>query len=101
MWERLPEIAIRPAGPEVFETGLNLVGLLLTMIGAIIAARAVIISESQAKSLSSTRWNGNSDLRTALLVQSRAAQRGLWCIVAGTAFQVVALIYAFLSYPQD
>jgi hypothetical protein len=72
------------------------------VIGAIIAARAVIISESQANSLSGTRWNGNSDLKAALLAQSRAARNGLWCIVAGTAFQLAALIYAFLqSYPQD
>jgi hypothetical protein len=102
LWERLAEITRRPAAVEVIKTGLNLVGPLLTMIGALIAARAVIISESQAKSLSSTRWNGNSDLRVALLAQSRAAQKGLWCIVARTPFQVVALIYAFLqSYPQD
>jgi hypothetical protein len=41
------------------ETWLNLFGLLLTGLGAFVAARSVIISKEQAKSPSGTYWNSN------------------------------------------
>ena len=42
----------------MIETWLNLFGLSLTGLGALNAARSVIISKEQAKSLSGTYWNG-------------------------------------------
>src|SRR5262249_55303036 len=74
------------------ETGLNLVGLALTAIGAGLAAWNVIITPEQAEALSGTYYNGNNALRDALLAQSRGARTGLWFVVAGTALQAVALI---------
>ena len=59
--------------PLVIETWLNLFGLLLTGLGAFVAARSVIISKEQAKSPSGTYWNSNEALRDALLAQSRSA----------------------------
>ena len=52
--------------------------------------------------LSSAYWGGNEALRHALLIQSRSAQIGLYCIFVGTLSQIVALIYsqiAALIYP--
>jgi hypothetical protein len=79
--------------------GLNLGGLILTGIGAIIAARAVRLSEAQAIHIGVGRWvsdNAQENLKLPavqnLLRQSRAASRGLQCVVAGTAFQALALI---------
>ena len=86
----------------MIETWLNLFGLLLTGLGALVTARSVIISKDQAKLLSGTYCNGNEVLRDALLAQSRSAQIGLYCIVVGTIAQIVALIYphiAALIYP--
>ena len=56
----------------MIETWLNLFGLLLTGLGAFVAARSLIISKEQAKSLSGTYWNGDA-LRDALLAQSHSA----------------------------
>jgi hypothetical protein len=46
----------------MIETWLNLFGLLLTSLDAFVAARSVIISKEQAKSLGATYWNGNEAL---------------------------------------
>lgn len=81
----------------MIETLLNLVGLLLTGVGAFVAARAVIISDKQAELLSGTYYNGNNALRDALLAQSRSARSGLLCVVFGTGLQAAALIYPFLA----
>ena len=81
----------------MIEAELNLVGLLLTAIGAFVASRAVIISHEQATQLSMQTYSGNNALRDALLAQSRAARRGLSFIVGGTGLQIVALIYAFTA----
>jgi hypothetical protein len=56
----------------MIETWLNLFGLLLTGLGAFVAARSVTISKEQAKSPSGTYWNSNEALRDALLAQSLA-----------------------------
>jgi hypothetical protein len=80
------------------ETWLNLFGLLLTgCVGAFVAARAVIISDEQAKLLSGTYYGGNNALREALLAQSRSARNGLLCVVLGTVLQAVALIYPIVA----
>ena len=56
----------------MIETWLNLFGLLLTGLGAFVAARSVTISKEQAKSPSGTNWS-NEALRDALLAQRRSA----------------------------
>jgi hypothetical protein len=78
------------------ETGLNILGLLFTGIGASIAARAVIISENQVSLLSGPQSHGNKELGDALVRQSRSAQKGLLCVVVGAGLQMAALIYGLL-----
>ena len=79
------------------ETILNLLGLGLTGFGAFVTAKAVIISDKQAKELSGTYYGGNKALYDALVAQSRSASKGLWCVVFGTAFQAMALAVQFFS----
>ena len=71
-------------------------GMCVTGIGAFVAARAVILTEAQAETLSGTYWNGNKALKRSLLAQSRAASEGLWAIVVGTALQVAGELYPLI-----
>lgn len=67
----------------------SLFGLFLNTAGAVVTARAVIITEKQADALASTLWKSNPTQKQSLLEQSRSAQCGLWLIVAGTIVQVL------------
>jgi hypothetical protein len=68
---------------------ISLFRLLLTGVGAFIAARAVITSERQATALASAKWDINVGLRNSLLDQSKTARNGLALVVVGTVFQVI------------
>jgi hypothetical protein len=48
--------------------------LVLTALGAGIAAKAVIITGSQANQLAATKWDSNQELKDALLNQSHKAK---------------------------
>lgn len=72
----------------------TLFGLLLTLAGAAIAARAVILSEAQADEISGTYYDRNDALKRNLLSQSRRAQSGLRLIAAGTFLQALAAAVA-------
>lgn len=72
--------------------GLVLFGLILTAVGAAIAASGVILTLEQATELASTKWNMNLELRDALLDQSRKAMRGLIFIAIGTVVQLAGTI---------
>jgi hypothetical protein len=74
------------------ETWLNFIGLVLTGVGAGLAAWNVMLKPEQAKALSGTYWDDNKALYDALLAQSRGARNGLWFVVAGTAVQAAALV---------
>ena len=71
---------------------LNIAGLLLTLLGAVVAASGVIMSKQTAIELSSTFWDENLRLRAALLKQSRTASVGLGLVAIGTALQLCALL---------
>lgn len=75
MWEVIAQVCL-------------LLGLVLTALGAGIAAKAVIITGSQANQLAATKWDLNQELKDALLNQSHKAKWGLIIIVIGTALQI-------------
>jgi hypothetical protein len=75
MWEIVAQICL-------------LLGLVLTALGAGIAAKAVIISGSQANQLAAAKWDSNQELKDALLNKSHKARRGLIIIVIGAALQI-------------
>ena len=66
-------------------------GLGLTAIGALLTARAVVVTYDQAKALSGTFWGGNDELKERLLDQSRRARYGLRSIVAGSVLQATGV----------
>lgn len=76
-----------------------LCGLLLTLIGAGVTAKAVILREDDAINIGVSRWSGgtreeNLQLPTVknLLWSSRAAMWGLIMVAAGTALQAVPIL---------
>ena len=75
----------------IITTGL-ITGLALTAIGAAVAARALIITASQAADIAGTAWDVNEDLKAALLNQSRKAKRALIFITIGTVMQTAGAI---------
>ncbi|EAQ26709.1 hypothetical protein [Roseovarius sp. 217] len=74
-------------------TGL---GLVITLIGAWITARAVILKEDDAINIGLARFSGETreenlglPMVQNLLASSRGARRGLLFIAGGTALQIV------------
>ena len=81
---------------KIIEAVALLTGLVLTSVGAFVAAKAVIINKEQAEILSGTYYNGNNALKDSLLNQSRNAKYGLWLVGFGTILQIVGTALSFL-----
>ena len=84
-------------------TGL---GLAITLAGAWITARAVILKETNAIKIGVARWAGETDEENLkmpivqnLLASSRGARRGLLFIAFGTALQFVPIAVRLLPAP--
>ncbi|NBK21450.1 MAG: hypothetical protein EOM68_05445 [Spirochaetia bacterium] len=82
-------------------TGL---GLAITLVGAWITARAVILKEADAIHIGVPRWAGETDEENLqmpmvqnLLASSRGARRGLLFIAGGTALQIVPIAVRLFS----
>lgn len=74
---------------------ISTIGLVMTAAGATIAARAVILTPKDAVHIGVARYssgNDTDDLKLPsvqnLIKASRAAQLGLWLVVAGTGLQI-------------
>jgi len=73
-------------------------GLTITLVGAWITARAVILQEADAIKIGVSRISGKDPEQNLplpmvqnLLASSRGAQRGLLLIAGGTALQIVPI----------
>ncbi|MDO9640266.1 MAG: hypothetical protein Q7J44_17140 [Pseudotabrizicola sp.] len=82
-------------------TGL---GLTITLIGAWITARAVILKDADAVHIGVSRLAGETDEENLqmpmvqnLLASSRGARRGLLFIAGGTALQIVPIAVRLVS----
>jgi len=82
-------------------TGL---GLAITLVGAWITARAVILKKAEAIHIGVPRWTGETDEENLqmpmvqnLLASSRGARRGLLFIAGGTALQIVPIAVRLFS----
>jgi hypothetical protein len=73
-------------------SSILLVGLVLTLVGAGLAAYGVILSEDNARALASMKWNFNQELYESLLFQSRCAMWGLIVVAFGTAMQIIGIV---------
>ncbi len=71
---------------------LLLLGLVLTLVGAGVAAYGVILSEHNARALASMKWDFNQELYESLLFQSRCAMWGLIGVAFGTAMQFIGIV---------
>jgi hypothetical protein len=78
--------------------------LAITLIGAWITARAVILKEPDAIKIGLPRWAAETDEETLqmpmvqnLLASSRGARRGLLFIAGGTALQIVPIAVRLVS----
>jgi hypothetical protein len=82
--------------PRNWPVLLILSGMLLAVLGALIAAQAVVISSNTARQLAGTFIEANpyleASLEASLREQSRAAQWGLYLLVAGTLLQIVGTV---------
>lgn len=67
----------------------SVVGLVLDMIGALLIARGIFVTEQQAIELTRARWDANPPAAADRLSQSRLAQVGLAILVFGFLLQVV------------
>lgn len=81
---------------KIIELVFTLGGLLLTTIGAAIAAKAVIITDEQADLFSGKYYDDSKGLRDSLMSQSRNAKVGLLLIFVGTLLQIFGTIFAAL-----
>lgn len=78
---------------------VTIAGLFLTVIGAYIAARSVVLTDDQAVTIGVARYAARTkeeNLRLpavqSLLKQSKSAQKGFWFIVVGTVAQIVSAV---------
>jgi hypothetical protein len=78
--------------------------LAITLIGAWITARAVILKEPDAIKIGLPLWAAETDEETLqmpmvqnLLASSRGARRGLLFIAGGTALQIVPIAVRLVS----
>ncbi|MDZ4391987.1 hypothetical protein [Cypionkella sp.] len=85
---------------EVLSDIFTFFGLLLTLIGALITARAVILKEDDAIDIGLSRFSSeNRDENLSLpmvqnlLASSRGARRGLIVIMIGTALQLIPIAF--------
>lgn len=76
---------------------LNIIGLSLDIIGAIILSYGLIVNKKTAIKLGVSKWGGNSDEENLkqskvkdILKQSRNAVIGLLILVLGFTLQIVA-----------
>lgn len=78
-------------------SGVIIAGLLLTVVGAGIAAKGVIMNKSVATELASTKWDLNEGLRRSLIQQSRDARNGLILVAIGSLIQIGGICAQLMS----
>jgi hypothetical protein len=77
---------------------ISVVGNVITLVGAFLTARAVILTKQQADAISSVPYGGtNPRHAAALLDQSKAAEIGLYLVAFGTALQILREFVEHLS----
>lgn len=76
---------------------LSLGGLVVTLIGAAVAAYGVILSDSNARALATAKWDFNQELYESLVTQSRCAMWGLILVAVGTLLQIIGVVFPLLG----
>jgi hypothetical protein len=71
--------------------GFGVVGLFAAALGAYVASRGVILTESQADDITVAIAGRNEHFKRAIITQSKTAQRGLQLVALGSTLQIVSL----------
>ena len=82
---------------ELASFTLNMVGLVLTAIGAFVAANAVMIDPTPAELGSVISSGGSDNPKRGLLAKSASARNGLLWVAVGTVAQINALCLALAN----
>ena len=69
---------------------LNSIGLVAQVIGALVSASGVLLTDAMAGRLAATQWDENTALRAALRKQSKRAGAGLIILASGAGLQLAA-----------
>jgi hypothetical protein len=78
-------------GPEEITVVAILLGQLITVIGAVIAASAIALTDEQARMFGTADWGGDAAFIAGLKKKSRHARWGFILVAAGMAVQFVGL----------
>ena len=71
-------------------------GLLFDIIGAMILARGVIMSDETARTLAETRINGNRELEEQFRRGARVGRQGVHVLVFGFILQIIGTWVQFV-----
>tara|TARA_A100000171_G_C2012173_1_gene86915 strand:+ start:208 stop:483 length:276 start_codon:yes stop_codon:yes gene_type:complete len=89
---------------ELFADSITALGLVLTALGAFIAAKAVIIDVQEAIYIGTPRFADEDEARNEslpavqnLLAASKGARRGLLFVGAGTGLQLIPVVYRLIT----
>ncbi|WP_420860022.1 hypothetical protein [Marivivens marinus] len=90
--------------PDIVSDLLTVFGLSLTLVGAYVAARGMIVDNAEAIQRGVTRLAGETDeenLRLKpvqdILSGSSNARLGLYLVAVGTLFQIIPVSYRLVS----
>ncbi|GAC1337457.1 MAG: hypothetical protein NVSMB26_24630 [Beijerinckiaceae bacterium] len=72
-------------------------GLIINVIGALLAAKGVYMSFVTATQIAATHYDLHVALRDTLLAQSAYAVGGMLCIAGGTALQLTGAVWEMLA----
>jgi hypothetical protein len=75
----------------------DVLGLSLTILGALINTRGAIIEGEDAKRVAHTAGDHNEHLENAVETQSRSARIGFRLIAAGACLQIVATVFQAMA----
>ena len=68
---------------------LTTIGLVLDIVGVVILARGVIVTNEMAKTLAGTHWDRNTELEKKLRKGTRDGYCGVCILVVGFSLQIL------------
>jgi hypothetical protein len=74
--------------------GLQILGLGLDLVGALLFAKGTIKSKTEIQRISETRFDENPDLKKSLLTDRKLGYAGLFFLCGGFVLQIVSIIVA-------
>lgn len=73
---------------------LQIAGLVLDFVGALLFAKGTIKSDEEIERISESRFDGNADLKRSLLEDRKLGYAGLCCLCVGFVLQILGVLRA-------